>query len=234
MTKVTCLLACALVCASIPDVVRADSRADLDDAYFGAKLTLGIGGSVESSAQVGNVDIKGESDLDVTIGVAGQYIVPLHRFFALGGLVGLSSWRSSQGGDADGGRNWVFDLALVPEGRFVATDSLELYVGMPLGLSLDVLNEINRSNRLFSPGLGELGAVSLDGGSALGFMIAGLFGARYRITGSFGLFAEFGYTYRTFSHSVEATVGVAGLETRSSRDVSVSFGQFALNLGAFF
>ncbi|MEY4577897.1 MAG: hypothetical protein RL701_2600 [Pseudomonadota bacterium] len=228
MTKVTFVLACALACAALlPQSAHAQSRAPLDDPYWGVKLQLGLGSEVSRTLAdiIPGFDARENANLDVSIGVAGQYVHPLHKYFAIGGQVGLLSWASSDIGLSNGSRNVLFDLAALPVGRYQVMRELELYATVPLGLSFDFLNDVSREYRTNAGNI-----ASIDGGAAVGFMIGFLAGVRYQLSQSVGLLGELGFVHRTYSHSVTATFGAGSLDG----DLSVSFGQFAMNFGAYF
>jgi hypothetical protein len=224
------LFLCAFASPSLAEPSHA-----FDDNYVAAKLMLGFGGSSSASKTVLGTEVEGDSDLGVSFGVAGQYMVPLHEYFALGGMLGITSWRSSAGADAGGSRNLVFDLAVVPEGKYAIMDKLELYATLPIGLAWDFLNEVNVRSAQYLPLLGLNAGSELDGGSALGFMIGFFVGARFLVTDSIGVFGELGYTHRSVSHTLEASSRIGMVSTTDEiPDVSLSFGQFALNLGVTF
>jgi hypothetical protein len=186
-----------------------------DDGYFAAKLMLGLAGS--ASASVGNV--SGSSDADVTFGGGFAYMAPLHRYFVLGGQLALQSWRTSNG---NGSRNLMGDLTVVPQGRLPVTHDVELYVSVPIGISLDFLNQV---------GANVSGIANVDADPAVGFTFSVLAGARFGLSDNFGLLAELGYTLHSFSHSVTAqALGV----TATTGNIDVDIEQLALNLGVFF
>jgi hypothetical protein len=227
MTKVTFVLACALACATLTHSAHAQHRNPLDDPYWGVKLQLGLGS--EASRTLSDViprfDVREEANLDVSFGVAGQYVHPLHKYFAIGGQVGLLTWASSDLGLSDGSRNVVFDLAVLPVGKYQLLRELELYATIPLGLSFDFLNDVSREYRSSVGNIGEI-----DGGAAVGFMLGFLAGVRYQLSQSVGLFGELGFVHRTYSHTVTASFGALNVDG----DLSVSFGQFTMNFGAYF
>src|ERR1043165_5220464 len=72
-----------------------------DENYFAAKLMLGIGGDVDAS--IGNA--SGSSDAELTFGGGFGYMVPLHRYFVLGGQLSVQSWQSKAGDNANADRN---------------------------------------------------------------------------------------------------------------------------------
>jgi hypothetical protein len=213
---------------------QAERDEPLDDRYAVVKLMLGFNGRVAIDPHA-PPPASDSYDLSTSFGVAAEYNVPLHDFFSIGALLGVTSWRSSPGSDASASRNLDFDLALVPRGRFVVSPALELYVAVPIGLALDFLNELNLSNSLSLPVLGTNAGISIDGGSALGFMIAAMVGARVALASGFGLIAELGYVHHAFTHSVTTNFDLAGLASTSVKtNLALSLGELALNIGVFF
>jgi opacity protein-like surface antigen len=196
-----------------------------DENYFAAKLMLGIGGEIE--AGIGNTSAS--SDAELTFGGGFAYMVPLHRYFVLGGQLSVQSWQSEAGDDANADRNLMGDLTVVPQGRLALTHDVEIYLAIPLGLSLDFL-----SQNQVSAGVAGLGGASVDVDPALGFTISFMAGARFWLADSFGLLAELGYSLHSFSHNVTVQAGVLGFGGGGSTDLDVDIGQFALNAGLFF
>lgn len=227
------LLAALAVSLTGPSHAHAQRASALDDPYIAAKLTLGLGGSVTASTEgrLGTASV--DRSLGTSFGIAGQYLYPLHEYFAIGGLFGLQSWRSTA--DGDGGRNLVFDLAVLPQGKYeLIANLLELNVTIPIGLALDMWNEIDARNQLAGPAIGGIAGGSFEGNTALGFVFGILVGARYQLVDDVGLLAELGYIHRTVGHTITASGGAGGVVIEQDADVTLSWGQFALNLGAYF
>jgi len=222
------LFAFGLLAASPVRAERAEAA--FDDRYAVVKLMLGLDGRVGTDPHAPGSD---SYRLNTSFGAAAEYNVPLHDFFSIGALLSVTSWRSSPGGDASASRNLDFDLALVPRGRFVVSSALEFYVAIPIGLALDFLNELNVSSMLALPFIGNF-VVGLDGGNALGFMIAAVVGARIALTSGFGLIAELGYVHHSFTHSVTTNFELIGLASSVKADLGLSLGELALNVGVFF
>lgn len=230
----------AVVLAALAPVAGASAQSEqwsssraLVDPYFAAKLTLGFGGSATSSFERGSTTFSSDQSLAVSFGVAGQYLYPLHDYFSLGGMLGVQTWRST--GEGDGGRNIVFDLAVLPQGKYVLIpNQLELNVSVPIGLAIDMLNEVDASNTWFSSATGGSAGSSLEGNTALGLVVGVLVGARYQITDSLGALLELGYLYRSVGHTVTTSAGGGLVNVMNDTDVSISWGQFALNLGVYF
>lgn len=208
---------------------------DLDDPYFGVALTLGFAGEAEvksasTTAENLGITVEGdgetaEADMEVSFGGAIQYIYPLHRYFALGGRLGALSWRSDAG---EGDRNLVFDLAIVPQLRLPLSAAVELYLGVPIGLSLDLLNELDRS----VGGAGASASVEADAG--IGFNLAALLGARFALAREVGLFTEFGYSLHSVSHDIHFRGGIAGAGIDVTAEIDLSWWQLAWNVGVYF
>jgi opacity protein-like surface antigen len=232
----------SLHCASLASLlaIAATTPAaaqDLDDPYLAVGLMLGLGGEVE----IENASVSGpggeimfdpvnnpEADAEVGIGGGAQYIYPLHRYFALGGKFALLSWRSDS--DAEGGRNLAFDIALVPQGRLPLSAAVELYLSVPIGVTLDLLNEVETSSMLAAP----LVTGGVEAGAGFGFNLAALVGARFALAREFGIFTELGYSLHGVSHDVDANARVAGVSTQITFEVDASWWQIALNAGVYF
>lgn len=183
-----------------------------DDGYLAAKLLLGIGG--EGELEIGGLPGEGSDDLELSYGLGVAYVKPLHDYFALGAQLSLLSWQTDASERADLDRNLLVDLSLVPQLKLAVLESLELYVAVPVGLTLDFIGEDDFA------GLAEVG-------TGFGFNVAVLAGARVAITEGFGLVGELGYAYHAFTHATETALG-------DGPDLEISTGQLALNLGGYF
>jgi hypothetical protein len=227
------LAALTLYLAPASRTQAQSSHDKLAAPYLAGKFELGLGGSVTSSVEQGNTTSSRDQDLKVSFGLGAQYLYPLHDYFSLGGMLDFQAWRSTGGGN--GGRNFVFDLAVLPQGKYVILPGqLEVNFSIPLGLALDALNEVNASNNLFVSASGAAVGGQVEGNTALGFVIGALLGARYQVADDFGLLLELGYLHRSVKHTVSTSVGGALAAVNTDVDVSMSWGQFALNLGAYF
>jgi hypothetical protein len=241
MPKPAYILALLLAALTVPLVgpssAHAQTRGALEDPYLAAKLTLGFGGSATSTLEGRVATVEYSRSLQVSVGAAAQYLYPLHDYFSVGGLFGIQTWRSTAEGG--GGRNVVFDLAVLPQGKYeLIKDELELNVTVPVGLALDILNQVDARGMVFSGATGSAGN-ELEGNTAVGFVVGFLVGARYQLVEDVGLLVELGYLYRTVGHTLtasgSASNGNGGLfAVEGSVDTNVSWGQFALNLGAYF
>lgn len=227
-------VALALVGLSVsPAATQAQSRRAFVDPYLAAKITLGLGGSVTASSDTNGGEVSQEDDLSVSFGLGAQYLFPLHDYFSLGGLLQFQSWRSTS--DGGGGRNLVFDLAVLPQAKYVVLPGqLELNFGVPIGIALDFLNEIDVTSGLVRFASGASAGGRVEGNTAVGFVIGALLGARYQLTDSLGALLELGYLYRTVGHTITTSGGVGNVVIAADRDVNISWGQFQLNLGVYF
>jgi hypothetical protein len=173
---------------------------------------LGLGGE-------GEFDIEGlggfepESDLELTYGFGLAYMSSLHRHLVLGGQLIIASWQTEAFDDANLDRSSYVDLSLVPQLKYAVSNSVELYASLPLGLTFDFFGE------------NEFGGAEIETG--FGFNLALMLGARFAIGDSWGLLAELGYTYHSFTHGTSAG-------DEEGPDIDVSLGQIGLNLGAWF
>jgi hypothetical protein len=226
----TLALACSATVAVLANTAHADRGAyyRLDDPYLAAKVTLGIGGSVSATTDTPGDDATSTSDLEPSFGVAVQYMAPLHRYFTLGGLLGVSTWQSKAGSDADSDRNIAVDLAVVPQLRFALDRELELYISVPVGITLDFLNAV------YAEGGNSVAAAKIDADPALGLVISPMVGLRWLVTRHVGLFTEVSLIHRQFTHAVKGSVSVVGIGASTSVDVAFALNQFAWNIGVTF
>lgn len=200
---------------------------DLGDPYLGVELMLGFAGDMEVEVSEGaSIDFTP----DVAFGGGVIYMHPLLQYFALGGRFAVLSWRSDS--DGPGSRNLAFDLAAVPQLRLPLAAAVELYVAVPVGITLDLLNELEGSADLSFAGVSAGASVDADAG--VGWNIAGMVGARFAVSSGFGLFAEIGYGLHQVSHDVRVQLGVGAASTEATADLDVSWSQVALNVGAYF
>lgn len=168
-----------------------------------AKAMLGLGGDVSDG---------GSADLDPTFAGAAHYEHPLHRYFVLGGYLGVASWNTSAGNDIGYDRSLMTDLSVLPKLRLPIERELELYLAFPAGLTLD-----------FGGG-DSIGATSSDVG--LGYNVHALFGGQLGFSDDIGLMGEMGYAVHSFSQSFDTPAGTV--------DVSPTLQQFIITLGLYF
>jgi hypothetical protein len=229
----SCCIGAVLVACALPArPAAAEDKSALEDPYFAIKLLLGVTGSVSSSGgsvSVGGTTVSGNgtsvsNDLNPTFGGGAQYMYPLHRYFALGGLFAVESWKA-KGTYPSGSRNLLLDLSVVPQGKLPLTDTIELYLSVPIGLTLDFWNQVSGSVTV----AGVSASTSAD--TAVGYNLSLLFGARFALSRSVGLLAEVGYTRHAFSHTISGNaLGLGGAGV--SADLTLE--QLALDVGVFF
>lgn len=182
------------------------------DTMFGLKLMVGLGGEVEID-DVGIASI--EDDLEPTFGGGFEVDFPLHRYFLLGGMVSFHSWIWDEASDADLDRSILLDFSVVPKLRYPFKKSVfAITLGVPVGLCVDLLDD------------DILPAAEVDTG--IGFNLSVLIGLQAYLSSSFGLMAELGYTFHSFSHEVEFMAEQPVIEA------DAEMGQFALNIGFYF
>jgi hypothetical protein len=134
----------------------------------------------------GNLDIDGQDrDLDTTLGFNLRADAPIAKYVLIGPMIQFGSWRPDVAPSVS--HNYYIDLDLVLRFRAPITTSnlnYQLWVGMPIGLSVDVL-----------------GGDAPDASLGLGWNVGVLFGGAVHFTPKFGLFAEVGWEQHRISHS---------------------------------
>jgi hypothetical protein len=209
----------------------------LDDPYFGVELMLGFAGKVSleaGSVQVGNTTVtatnSNSTKYNAEVGIGGGllYMHPLHRYFALGGRLAIQTWRSNS--NADTGRNIAFDLSVIPQGRVPLSRTVELYLSVPVGLTLDLLNEIDASVNF--PNL--MSGASVDADAGFGWNLGFMFGSRFAVSRDVGLFAEIGYSLHHVSHDIHTRIEALGVGGDIAVNLDVVWSQLALNVGVSF
>jgi hypothetical protein len=229
-------LAATIALLAIAAPARAD---DLGDPYLGVELMLGFSGDMDvesDGVRIGGAGITvsdgAKVDFAPELGIGGGviYMHPLLKYFALGGRFAVQSWSSDREGR--GGRNLAFELAAVPQVRLPLSAAVELYLSVPIGITLDLLNELDESFNLNIPGINA--GASLDADAGVGWNVAGLLGVRFAVAAGFGLFAEVGYAMHQVSHDVRFQLGVGGASQEAVADLDVTWSQVALDVGVYF
>jgi hypothetical protein len=158
---------------------------------------LGLPGKVEQDGR--------RESLGSTLGFNIRGDAPIASYVLLGPMLQLGAW--SPDVTPEPSTNYYVDLALLLRVRAPITTSrfnYQLWLGMPIGVTVDVLG-------------GDIPDVS---GLGLGWNIGVLGGAAVHFTPKFGLFAEVGWQQHKLSHS--ADVG---------QDLDFELQQWCLNLG---
>jgi hypothetical protein len=154
----------------------------------------------------GTMDQDGvERELGTTYGFNIRGDAPVAGYVLLGPMLQLGAW--SPDTTPETGNNYYVDLDLVIRLRVPITTSTfnyQLWVGMPIGLTLDVLGD----------------DVPNVAGMGVGWNIGVLFGGAVHFTPKFGLFSEAGYLQHKLSHAAEL-----------GPDLDFALRQWCLNLG---
>lgn len=202
--------------AALLALLAASSHAaaqDLDTPYVAAKLMLGFGGGTSVDANADSVfdAIDNDENLDPSYGFGIAGFNPM-GLFALGGQLSLMSWGDSQDETT---RSLMFEVSALPQLN-LALKIVELFVNVPLGLTLDFADDDAYGD---VPGN--------DVGTGLGWHLGFMVGARVGL-GDLGLLAEVGFIHRAFSRTVKNDL------VDDSYDVDVELDQAALNVGVYF
>jgi hypothetical protein len=175
---------------------------------------LGGGGS----ARIDRVD--GRSDLRASYGGAVELEVPVLPILSLGGELAILGWRSEMD-QFDVRRNVLTSLAVVPRLRlpFEGVNAHgALYVAVPVGLSLNVMDD--------SYG-GPVGAEDGSFRTGVGYNIGGRVGSQLFFSPRVGVTAELEYRYHAFWHSLDAPL-------TDDANVATRLHQLLLHLGVVF
>lgn len=170
------------------------------------KGLFGAGGTAEANAD-GPLDeqaeLAGKVDLATTFGGSFLYEGADPGIFSMGILLRSLSWRrdveliGDAGGLDDTPRNVAFDLALSFRWRATfADEKAQLYVGVPVGITIDVLSGDFQGARSFDIGPG----INLEG--HLGFA--------WFLSQRIGLFVEAGYLFHNFFHGYRMESDASG------------------------
>lgn len=153
----------------------------------------------------GSYELDGaEGDLGPTLGFNIRGDSPIAKYVLIGPMLQMGSWAPDVEPAPD--HNYYVDLDLVLRLRAPITTSnlnYQLWVGMPVGVSLDVFG-------------GDDDRVGLG----FGWNIGVLFGGAVHFNSKFGLFTEIGWMQHKLAHEVEGAA-----------DLDFKLQQTCLNLG---
>ncbi len=199
---------------------KSDQAMTMMDTTFNFKFMLGLAGEAEIDYDIDGLPFalpSVDDDLEPTLGGGLEIDFPIHKFFLLGGMFSFHAWNTDGFEDADFDRSFLLDFSLVPKGRFPFEKTpLAIYLGVPIGFSLDLFDEDNI----------PIADAEIDVG--VGMNVSVLVGAQVNLTSYFGLMLELGYTYHYVSHDAESsTLGLSG-------EIDGELEQFALDLGFYF
>jgi hypothetical protein len=223
----------------------AQASGKLPAAYVVVKGGLAPLGSVHADSEGASLG-KGDNDKDIVVeshqadsglnvAFAAEvgYLFSLQRYFALGPAFGVHTWRSDRARAAGEDTSTGLDLSVVPQARLPLSDSFELYVSLPLGITLSLLSEYK--NWIEQPPNDMVG-VAEDVDPSYGWGFGAYVGVRLLLTGSFGVLTELGYQRYAFSHNVEFRVAetVAAMGAGTTLNLSLVTQQLRWNVGVFF
>jgi hypothetical protein len=158
---------------------------------------LGLPGNMDQ-------DERGQ-DLGTTFGFNVRSDAPVASYVLVGPMLQLGAW--SPDIEPEPGNNYYVDLDFVLRLRAPITTrhlNYQLWVGMPIGVTIDVLGD-------------DVPDVNTFG---LGWNIGVLFGGAVHLTQKFGFFAEGGWLQHKIEHSAEV-----------GPDLDFALRQWCLNLG---
>lgn len=164
---------------------------------------MGLGGSAD--------DAGTSTPLATSYGVNLRIDIPVVKYLLLGPLFQFETWLAEPPG-VELSRDYVTDIDFYLRGRLpVELDStaLQLWAGIPVGLTLSFLGEDHASNR---------------DGFALGWNIGVLVGGAFHFTPEFGMFVEVGWLQHRMKHDAAGVVP----------DLNLRLGQMNINLGFVF
>lgn len=236
--------------ALAPGVVAAQSSAQLPDAYVAVKGSLGFLGSLDvhtdahtfkggdDDPPIEIVAVDDSSDL-MTPGAGADvsYLFSADRYLAIGPVLGIHSWQSKAGDAAREGGSLAFDLGVTIQPRLPVSEIVELYVALPITFTMSFLNEYKLwVNPKHLTATNEPQGDAEDVDPTYGYGIGAFLGARFAVSGHFGVLSEIGYQRYGFSHGVDFQVSDAlnmmGIGTTLGLDCVVH--QFRFNVGVFF
>jgi hypothetical protein len=223
----------------------AQSEPHLPEQYLAVKLGLSIAGSLDVHSD-GHTLNRGEGEPPIklepvdkqsslqsaSLAAEVDYMFSAHRLLALGALFGFQSWHSKAADLTKESTSYGFDVGLVIQPRLPLSSSFELYLSVPLSLTFDLLNEYKTWTDLQHVGKG--GAEDVD--PAYGYGLGVLLGARYALSGRFGVLLEVGYQRFAFTHDVAFRIDdmVDPMGSGASLGLDMVTQQFRVNAGVFF
>ncbi len=208
MSKIPLALLSALVIYALAPAGNASAQQGGTDLRAFGQLYLGLAGEVDAEVEALGTSSQNEVDLDASPGFGAGVDFGLHEYVALGGLFRFLSMSSDDivvGPYVIDVDVTVLDFDLLPRLRYPFDKKGEIYLAVPVGLSL------------FIPDAD-------DADDELGWNISMVIGGLYAVSDNFGLFAEIGY----FVHNGSTSRTVLGIDV----ETSLSAGQLGLSIGA--
>ncbi|MCB9595336.1 MAG: hypothetical protein H6719_21635 [Sandaracinaceae bacterium] len=198
-----------LVGALLAPLAPTIASADVDDDYIrvGGYFALGLGG--DATGQLNSVDYS--AGLDPTIGFGARVERGVWDYVSVGGNFELMTFEADV---LDSEREAVFNLDLWVRVRYLFEVNRDLwiepYVGLPIGLSLGVLRDIDDA--------------SGDDDVWPGWNTGVLAGIQVVTSASVGFFFEAGWRFHQVFTNGRIIVDI---------DAQLETNQFAMQLGAF-
>lgn len=228
------VLALCLVLLGVRGSAQAQGAgAGLDAPYVAPKLMFGYGGEQNIDLPIDittSASVLAADDLEPTLGVGIAYMHPVHELFAIGGQLSVLWWISSSAADDDQARDLCAALSALPQLSFDLLASLEAYLSVPFGLTLDVAGD-----DLPRPDVGAALARRGDIGTGVGYHAGALLGARVALSGGFGVLAEAGLLFHRFVQPIEVVqLPLSPGAPTVSLDMDISLLQGAFNVGVYF
>ena len=242
------IFAVALGLALAPRLAAAQSQ-ELPGAYVAVKGSLGFLGSLNVQSDAKTLESNAKMPIDLAavdeqsdllsaaFGFDVSYVFGVHRFFGIAPLFGIHGWHSEEAEKHGEGASIVAEVGASLQPRIPLGSRFELYASFPLSLTLSFLNEYKTWTELQ-----QTDAMMLPKGTAkdvdpsYGYGLGAYVGARYAITGRFGVLTELGYQRYAFTHGVEFQISpdldVTGIGT--TLDLACVVQQFRWNIGVFF
>jgi hypothetical protein len=223
----------------------AQSGPHLPEQYLAVKLGLSIAGSVdvhsdgrmlkhsEDDPAIALAAVDKESNLQsASLAAEVDYLFSAHRFLALGALFGFHSWHSEAADQTGESTSYGFDVGLIVQPRLPLSAQFELYLSVPVGLTLSLLNEYKTWTEFQHLDQG----VAEDVDPAYGYGVGVMLGARYALSGRFGVLLEFGYQRFAFTHDIAFRIrdNIDAMGSGTGLGVDLATSQFRVNAGVFF
>lgn len=160
--------------------------------------TIGFGGTAKID------QLGGKQDLTRSYGGALEIDTPIIPLLSLGGEFAALGWRTQPAQSFHFDRNVLMDFSLVPKLRLPFNGESvfgAFYVGMPVGLTLDVLDQS------YDQALNLAGANVKTG---YGYNIGGRVGLEIFPSPRVGITGEVGYRYHWIHHGANGPLGTSG------------------------
>ena len=184
-------------------------------ARVGFRPSFGFAGDVEAKTTIAGQSSKVEDDFEPTAGFSlfGEYRVM--RYVAIGGMASFLWWNSEGLDAANQDPNLWIDLDFTVRGMYpLLNDKMEIYVQMPVGLTIAVPGEDKVA----------VGGFAGEVKTGVGVNFSIVFGLLYNVWSQLDVFLDMGVMFHWATNEVK--VG------NTSGDIASSGAQMAFNFGA--